>query len=205
LADVPVSVSGLEFAPLTIAPAGSEMREVAQGEKLAIPLIHTRRSEFSGATMQLKTMGAGFDQTPAFDVSLTVDASEAVLDLAALKPPPGDYLIAFYGSAVAKYRHRPDLIATAEEARLKAEQEIMALEAEAKKLAEESGAASVERKMEIEQLAAAVAEKQKAAQAALAAAAEQVKKATDAAQPKDIVDIVVSQPIAIRVKPAESK
>jgi hypothetical protein len=133
LADVPVSVSGLEFAPLTVAPAGGEVREVAQGEKLTVQLLHTRRSEFSGATMQLKTMGAGFEHVPAFNVSLTAERSEAVLDLAALKTPPGDYLIAFYGGAVAKY------------------------------------------------------------------------KATGAEQPNDIVDIVVSEPIAIRVKPAETK
>ena len=66
------------------------------------------------------------------DVATGLD-DHAVLDLAALKTPPGDYLIAFYGSAVAKYRQQP------------------------------------------------------------------------AEQPKDIVDIVVSEPIAIRVKPAETK
>lgn len=132
LADVPVSVSGFALAPITIAPVEGGIREVAAGEKVTIPLLHTRRSEFSGANVQLKTMGAGFDTAPAFNISLTADHSQAVLDLAALKTPPGDYLIAFYGSAVAKYQHQP------------------------------------------------------------------------ADQPKDIVDIVVSQPIAIRVQPAEA-
>jgi hypothetical protein len=37
------------------------------------------------------------------------------------------------------------------------------------------------------------------------AASEQLKKATDAAQPRDIVDIIVTEPIAIRIKPAETK
>jgi hypothetical protein len=140
LADVPVSVSGSELAPITIAPATAGVLEVAAGDKLTVPLVQTRRSEFSGAAMTLKTFGAGFERVPPFDVSLTADASQAVLDLAALKTPPGDYLISFYGSAVAKYRSN--------------------------------------------------------AQAA---------KTAGASQPADIVDIVVTEPIAIRVKPAEKK
>lgn len=205
LADVPVSVSGFDFAPLSIAPSDKNVLEVAAGTTLKIPLVQTRRSEFSGATMQLKTTGAGFERVPAFDVSLTADAGEAVLDLAMLKTPPGDYLIAFYGSAVAKYRHNPDAVTAAEAARLKAEQEVMALDAEAKKLAEAAAAAAVETRDEAAKAVEAIAARQKAAAAALSAAAEQVKKATAEAQPKDIVDIVVSEPIAIRVKPAESK
>jgi hypothetical protein len=142
LADVPVSVSGFEFAPLTIAPPVDAIQTVAAGGKLTIPLFHTRRSEFSGATMQLKTMGAGFERIPAFNVSLTADQSQAVIDTAALKTPPGDYQIAFYGAAVAK--HKPQPPANAPDAKT-------------------------------------------------------------AAAPKDIVDIVVSEPITIRVQPAEKK
>jgi hypothetical protein len=142
LADVPVSVSGSEFAPLTIAPPTGVIQTVAAGGKLTIPLFHTRRSEFSGTTMQLRTMGVGFERVPAFKVSLTADQSEAVIDTAALKTPPGDYQIAFYGAAVAK--HKPQLPANAGDAKA-------------------------------------------------------------AAAPKDIVDIVVSEPIAIRVQPAEKK
>lgn len=136
LADVPVSVGGIDFAPLTIAPAGNNVKEVKVGEKVTIPLVVTRRSEFSGATLHLKAIGAGFEAAPGFDVSLTADSAAAVLDLAALKTPPGDYWLAFHGGAVAKYRHPP---------------------------------------------------------------------AGDKAQPTDIVDIVVTEPIAIRVLPAESK
>jgi len=87
--------------------------EAVAGEKLTIPLNQTLRSDFSGATMQLRTMGAGFEGVPGFDVSLTADKSQAVLDLAALKTPPGDYVIAFLGSAVAKYRHHPEAIGIA--------------------------------------------------------------------------------------------
>jgi hypothetical protein len=190
LADVPVSVSG-EAAPLTIAPAKAEVFEAAAGEKLTIPLMQTRRSEFSGATMQLKTFGAGFERVPQFDVPLSADVSQAVLDLASLKTPPGDYLISFYGSAVAKYRYHPEAVIAAEAAHRQAELELKAIEAEA-----QAAAANTTGELEA---------KRKAATAAVTVAAAKLKQVTEAAQPKDIVDIVVSEPIAIRVKPAEKK
>lgn len=108
VADVPVSVTGTEPAPISIAANEKKVWEVKAGEKLTIPLIHTRNSEFSGASMQLKAFGHGFEHLPPFDVSLTADASEAVIDLGTLKTGPGDYVIAFYGSAVAKYRDKPE-------------------------------------------------------------------------------------------------
>ena len=101
---LPISVSGAEFAPISIAAKEKKVWEATVGQKLTIPLQHTRRSEFSGSVLQLKTLGAGFEQVPRFDVSIASDSSEVTLDLAALKAPSGDYLIAFYGSAVAKYQ-----------------------------------------------------------------------------------------------------
>lgn len=205
MADVPVSVSGFELAPITVAPLSKEVLTVTAGEKLTVPLTHARRSEFSGATMQMRTMGAVFERAPAFDVQLTADGSQAILDTGALKPPPGDYLIAFYGGAVAKYRHRPELVALAEVARSKAEKELQGFDAELKKLTEAAQAASAENKAAADQAVEAAKARQKAAAAALTSSAEQVKKATAAANPTDIVDIVVSEPIAIRVTPAEKK
>ncbi|MDB5340476.1 MAG: hypothetical protein JWN70_6095 [Planctomycetaceae bacterium] len=205
LADVPVSVSGIDMAPLTLATPTTDVREVVAGEKLTIPLNHTRRSEFSGDTLQLRTLGAGFDQHPQFDVKISADSSEAVIDLARLKPAAGDYLIAFYGSAVAKYRHNPDAVLVAELAKKKAEEEAAAIDAEVKKLAEEAKAAATEKKAEADKAVEAVTVRQKTATAALTAAVEKLKQATQAAQPVDIVDIVVSEPIAIRVKPAGTK
>lgn len=205
VADVPVSVGGADRAPLTIAPAAAGAFEVTAGEKLTIPLVHTRRGEFSGATLQLRTMGAGFDAAPQFDVPLSADRSEAVLDTAALKTPPGDYAVAFYGPAVAKYRHRPDLVAAAEEARRKGQEAVSATEAEAKSLAETAAAAPAEAKPQAEQAAAAAAERHKQAAAALAAAEEKLKQATAAAEPKDVADILVTEPVTVRVKPAEAK
>ncbi len=131
LTDVPVSVCGTERAPITIAAAENKRWDVTVGEKLTLPLAVTRRCDFSGATIQLKAYGNGFENTPAFDLPLTDEASTVTLDLAALKTPPGDYVVAFYGKAVAQYRSNPE------------------------------------------------------------------------ADPKDIVDIVVSTPISIRVQPAE--
>ena len=205
LADVPVSVGGQDHAPITIAPAKPEPFEAVAGTKLTIPLQHTRRSEFSGASMSVKVFGAGFDRSPALTLPLSADSSEAVFDLAALKTPPGDYVIALYGAAVAKYRHQPEQVPLAEAAHKKAQEEVAALAAEAKKLADEAKTAPIERKADIEQALKEIEAKQKSAAQALAAAADRVKKATAAAAPKDIVDIVVSQPIAIRVKSAETK
>jgi len=204
MADVPVSVSGREFAPITLAPP-KELQTVTAGEKLTIPLLHTRRSDFSGAVLQLRTMGTGFDRAPQFDVSLTADQSQAILDTTALKTAPGDYLIAFYGGAVAKYRHQPEAIAVAEEAHKKAAQELMVIEAEMKKLSEAAKVAAAEAKPEADKAVEAATAKQKTATAAVAAAADKIKQATAAAQPRDIVDIVVSEPIKIRVNPAEKK
>jgi hypothetical protein len=205
LADVSVSVSGVDFAPITIAREGGNVVEAKVGEKITLPLVHTRRSEFSGAKMQLNTMGAGFERVPQFDLPLTADSSQAVLDLAALKTPPGEYLIAFYGSAVAKYRHHPEAVLAAEEVHRQAEQEVARLDAEVKQLSGEADAAPPEKKEEAQQAVAAAMARHKAAVAALADAAAKLKNATAVAQPKDIVDIVVSEPITIRVQPAEAK
>ena len=205
LADVPVSVSGSEFAPITIASTKDKVWEVTAGEKLTLPLIHSRRCDFSGASISLQTFGAGFEKVPAFDASLTAESSEVVLDLAALKTPPGDYTIAFYGSAVAKYRYNVEAVAVAEEALKTAQQKAEAAAAEAKTLTEAAKVAPVEQKSQTEQAAQEAVEKQKVADAAVAAADKQLKSATAAATPKDIVDIVVSTPISIRVKSAEKK
>ncbi|MEM1068727.1 MAG: serine protease, partial [Planctomycetota bacterium] len=104
LHEVAVSVGGTELAPITIAPKNDDTLTVAQGQKLTIPLLHMRRSEFSGSTMSVRTMGTGFERAPKIDIPLGEDTSEVTLDLAALKTPPGQYQIAFYGGAVAKYR-----------------------------------------------------------------------------------------------------
>lgn len=203
LADVPVSVCGAEQAPITIASAEDKVFEATAGEKLTIPLRHTRRMEFSGATISLKTFGAGFEKVPSFEVPLTEDASEAVIDFGALKTPPGDYQIAFYGSAVAKYRYNPGAVILAETA-LKAAKEEAARKAErARELAEAAKAAAAEQQQAAEAAAQQALAEQKQAEAAVATAEKELKSASAKANPKDIVDIIVSKPISIRVLAAE--
>jgi hypothetical protein len=102
---LPVSVSDAELAPLTISAATNGSLEVASGQTLKIPLALQRRLEFSGTVLQLKTLGVGFENHPPFEVNLSGDSAETMLNLAALQTPPGDYLLTFYGAAVAKYRY----------------------------------------------------------------------------------------------------
>ncbi len=197
---LPVSVTTSEYAPITIAAKEKKVWEVAAGEKLTIPLVHTRRGEFSGSTLQLRTFGAGFEQVPRFDVSLDADQSEVVLDLAALKTPPGDYLIAFYGSAVVKYRYNPEAVAVAEAAQKKATEEAAVATAEVERFSVEAAAASSDTKATADAAVAEATAKKQTADAAVAAAAAKLKAATDRATPTDTADIVLSEPIAIRVK-----
>lgn len=205
LADVPVSVSGFDLAPITISPSKKTVWEAKANDKLTIPLTKTRRSEFSGSSMQMKIMGAGFENSPAFDLSLTTDGSQAVLDLAALKPAPGEYLIAFYGGAVAKYRHHPEQVGLAEQAQKKAEQDVAAVEAEVKKLIEAEKTSSVEKKSESAKALEEAKSRRKKCAGELEVASQRLKNAVKIAQSQDIVDIVVSEPISIRVNPMESK
>ena len=197
---LPVSVTGSEFAPITIAPAEKKVWEATVGQKLTIPLVHTRRSEFSGSILQLKTSGEGFENVPRFDVPLSADTSEAVLDLGALNTPPGDYLIAFYGSAVAKYRYNPEAVTAAESNHRKAEEEAATIASDVRRLIDEAAVAAVEKKGEADTAVANATARKQVADAAVTSAAEKLKVVTDQAAPRDIADIVVSEPIAIRVK-----
>ena len=206
VADVPVSVSGFEAAPLTLVASENKVWEVGENEQLTIPLKHLRRSEFSAATLQLRTFGEGFERVPQFDVNLTDDGSNAVLNVGGLKIPPGDYTIAFYGGAVAKYRYCPEAIPIMEALQRQAEKDANAIAEELKKLeSEATNTTAAETKAAMDAAVASLKSKHQAAVAAVAAATEQVKQATQKAQPRDIVDIVVSEPIAIHVKPAETK
>ncbi len=177
LVDIPVSVGGSEFAAISIAAKEKKFWEAKAGETLKIPLAHTRRGEFSGASLNLRTFGAGFEGQPRFDVPLKADQSEATIDLAKLKTPPGEYTIAFYGGAVEKYRYNPGAVTAAEFEYKRAQQEATEATGEAKA----------------------------AAEAAVVAAKKVLDAATKKAQPKDIADIIVTEPITIRVLPAETK
>ncbi len=202
LADLPVGVCGNEVAPLTIAAAEEKVWEVVAGEKLTIPLVHTRRCDLSGKKISLKTFGSGFEKNAAFDAPLDQETSEAVIDLAKLKTPPGDYTIAFYGSAVAKYQYHAAAVAAAEDVLQAATEKAAVIVAEAKVAADAAKDVTAEQKLALEAESKTEAEKQKAAQAAVASADQALKAAVATARPKDIVDIVVSRPITIRVTAA---
>lgn len=207
-ADIPVSVSGVDQSAITIAPT-SPLLEVVAGQTVTVPFAVSRRSDFQGASTPLRAIGCGMESVKALEVNFSSDKAEATIDTAALKCVPGDYVLAFHGPAVVKYRHHPEAVPAAEQAKAEAEKAIAAIEAEVKQameLAASAGAAATpEQKATADKALAEITEKQKAAQAALAAATEKLKQATAVAQPRDIVDIVVAEPITIRVQPAEAK
>ena len=204
LADVPVSAGLAESAPLTLSTTAKAPLQARAGEGLTIPLALTRRGELSGGSVSLKILGVGFEQSPAIDVPLASDQASVVLDLTKLKPPPGDYLIALYGGVVTKHRYRTG-VAVAETRRSEAAKNVAQLDGEAKKLTAAMKTAPPAKKAEMDKACKVVETKHKVAVAALASAEEKVKQATIAAEPKGIVDIVVSEPIAIHVQPAEAK
>ena len=192
------------MAPLTLT-SKTPLIEVKSGEKITIPLVLKRRSEFSGDKIQIKAIGAGFDNSPKIDLSIKADTMDVVIDLEKLKTPPGEYLIAFMGGAVAKYRHQAELVSATEAASQKMSIEVKALEAELKKLAGDVQTAPPAKKDQMTKAVAAMNSKMKSATDALNATKEKLKRVTEAAQPTDIADIVVSEPITIRIKPVEKK
>ena len=55
------------------------MVEAKVGEKLTIPLVHKRTSDFSGDKIQMKVIGAGFERAPGFDLPIMADAAQKIL------------------------------------------------------------------------------------------------------------------------------
>lgn len=204
LADVPVSVSGLEQAPITIT-AKTPMIEAKVGDKLTIPLVHKRTSDFSGDKISMRAVGAIFERAPGFELPINAAGSEAVFDLKALNVPPGEYRVSFLGGAVVKYRHMPERVAAVEAISKKLLDEVKSLETEVKKVSAEAQNAPPAKKEQMTKTLAATNAKMKAATDALAASQKQLTAVKQAAQPQDIADIVVCEPFTIRVKPVEKK
>lgn len=192
MADVPVSVTDSEPAPVTIAAAEDKVFEGKVGETLKIPLKLTWRNDFNGTGLKVKAYGDGFSGMKDFEIPIKATTHEAVLDLATLKVPAGDYTMVFQSLGISKYRYNPAALPLAEAEQKKAEQQLAAAAAEAKKLAATDAEA-----------AKVAAEKQKQAEAAMTAATTRMKTLSTAAAPTDTVDIIISQPIRITVKAAE--
>lgn len=177
LADFPVSVTDSEDAPLSVVLAEDKVYEAEAGATLKIPLRLIWRNEFTGATIKLKGQGDGFTTLKDIEIPIKAETAELVLDLAALKTPPGEHTLALYGSAVSKYRYNPAALPLAEAEQKKAEERLAAA-------------------------AKTAAEKQKQAEAAMTAAANRMKAVSSAAEPKDTVDIFVTQPIRLNIRAA---
>jgi hypothetical protein len=191
MADVPVSVSNSEPAPLTIEPADSKVVEATVGTTVTIPLKITWRNEFTGTSLKLKAYGDGFAGVKEIDIPMKAETTTLTLDLAALKLPVGEHALALYGTAVSKYRYNPAAVPLAEAEQKKAELLAQAAAEEAKKIAATDAAA-----------AKAAAAKAQQAGALMAEATKRMKTVSTTAEPRDTVDIVVSSPIRLSVKPA---
>ncbi len=175
MADVPVSTTDSEKAPITIAPAENKVFTAKTGETLKIPLKVTWRNEFTGTSIKLKAYGAGLEGVKEVEIPAKAATHELALDLAALKIAPGDYTFALVGLGINKYSYNPAGVAIAEAAAKKAEADA----------------------------AAATGEAKKAADAAKVKATARAKSVADAAKVTDTVDIFVSEPIRISVKAAQ--
>lgn len=191
MADVPVSVSDSEQAPLTMAPAENKVLVATAGDKLKVPLKLTWRNEFNGTSIKVKAYGDGFSAIKEFDIPLKAATYEAVIDLATLKIAPGDYTFAFQSLGICKYRYNPAAVPLAEAEQKKAAQMAETAAAEAKKIAATDAEAAKK-----------AAEKQKQAEAAMTAATSRMKAVTTAASPTDTVEILISEPIRVSIKPA---
>ena len=189
MADIPVSVTDSEQAPLSITLAENKVFEAKAGETLKIPLKLAWRNEFNGTSIKVKAYGEGFSAIKEFDIPLKAATHELVLNLADLKIAPGDYAFALQSLGICKYRYNPAAVPLAEAEQKKAEAALAAAAAEAKKIAATDAEAAKK-----------AAEKQKAAEAAMTAASTRMKSVTTAANPTDTVEILISQPIRVSVK-----
>jgi len=202
VAGIPVSVTTSEVAPLSIAPVEKKLYEIKQGETLSIPLVHTLRSEFSGNVIQLKTFGPGWEGNPPFDISIADKESQAKLQAGVIKAAPGDYTIAFYGPAVAKYRYNPLDVIFAQSQLDKAELALKNITEELAQKTQQASNAPAEQKAAADAAVAECLAKKMAADTLVAAAKETLKQAQARAEPRDTAEIIVSEPITVRVLPA---
>jgi hypothetical protein len=200
-ADVPVSVTDFEKATASIAAAEPRVWEAQAGQTLTIPLRIIWREEFNGASIKLKPFGTVFSGLKPIDLPVKATTAEAVLDLAALKTPPGDYLLAFNGISVVKHRSNAAIVTVAEEQRKRASEAVAADTAAAKELAQKAKEAPEPQRAEATKAASDALGRQKAAESALAEADRHLKAMNAAIAPHDILDFLVSEPIQISVKP----
>ena len=200
MADLPISVGGVELAPVSVAPSERKVWEARVGEKLTIPLTVTVREEMSSASVKVKQFGDAFKGLPEFDIPMKDGVFEAVLDFGVMKTPPGEYTLSMFGDVTFKHRHNPDSVGVVEEELKKADLELVALTAASTKLTEDAKTATAEAKVEADRAAKGAAEKMKAAEVLKAEITKRVKTATNAAAPTITVELLVVEPVRIVVK-----
>lgn len=191
MANIPVSVTDSEQAPLTIAAAEDRLFEAKVGESVTIPLAVTWRSAFNGTSIKVKAYGSGLSAMKEFEIPIKAATHNLTLNLAELKLEPGDYTFALQSLGICKYSYNPGAVPQAEAEQKKAAEVLASAAAEAKAIAATDAAAAKK-----------AAEKQKQAEAAMTAATSKMKSVTAAANPADTVEILISRPIRLRVTPA---
>lgn len=191
VANIPVSVTDSEQAPLTIATAEDRVFEAKVGESVTIPLAVTWRSAFNGTSIKVKAYGSGLSAMKEFEIPIKAATHNLTLNLAELKLEPGDYTFALQSLGICKYSYNPGAVPQAEAEQKKAAEVLASAAAEAKAIAATDAAAAKK-----------AAEKQKQAEAAMTAATSKMKSVTAAANPADTVEILISRPVRLRVTPA---
>ena len=203
LNEILISVTDSEPATLAISPQQDRVFEAKANSKLTIPLSIRRNINFSGANLDAKTLGGPFERNQKFNIPINAKQSNAVIDLARCKPQPGEYVVAFYGSAVAKYESGSNAVLLAEEKQKRCKKKSNELAAEVRRLTAAVKTADPEEKKKLQKQFLAVQSQVKSARLALTNSTKALNAAKRAAAPKDIADIIVSKPIRIKVVPAK--
>jgi hypothetical protein len=204
---IPLSVTDAEPHTITIqGPLDATGRTLIQAKAnstVTIPLQIERRCEFSGAVLSLNTLGQGFQANPRFDIALQSEQAEVNIDLAKLKIAPGTYTLAFYGSAVAKYRDYVSNTISAENDKRLAAERTEQLKLQLQALVNAASAAEPNLAAQTAAQRTSLEQELQNAEAALTAADNVLKQATARSQPTDVADIVVTRPFTLEV--AEEK
>ena len=228
-----LDVTGVENAPIVIAPADTKIQEAAAGSKLQIPLKLARHFEFN-ETLKLKAMGdAGLDTLQEFDVDGKTNAATLEIDLGKQKLSPGLHTFWLQAQTKGKYRNNPQAAKDAADAAEKAEKLATELSAEAKTAADtlaaatkaadeataqiksvsedekaaasERSAATAKAKTDAAKANEEAAAKAKEAEDKKASLQKRAKELDERAKPREVTITVYSTPITIQVKADEKK
>lgn len=182
-ADLCASVCGEEAAPVIVVPVPARALEVASGAKLSLSL-DIQRTELFPAAFNLKFQGHPEAQKWK-DVAVAEKATNAVVEIAPAdnKLPPGTHTLWLQAFVPGKYRNNPEALAVAEEELKAAAAKVAALNSST------DASPTAEAKAAAEELRKAAEAKRKAAE--------------ERAKPRDLTLAVYSQPITLKVLPAQ--